>query len=66
MMPTSELLSDAMKAITFRLTGASDDKANAVRDRILSAIKGRRVEELMTLADDVIPQLLDDVRKESQ
>lgn len=66
MMPTSELLSDAMKAITFRFTGASDEKANAVRDRILLAIKGRRVEELMTLADDVIPQLLDDVRKESQ
>lgn len=66
MMPTSELLSDAKKAITFRFTGASDEKANAVRDRILQAIKGQRVEELMTLADDVIPRLLDDVRKESQ
>jgi HAD superfamily hydrolase (TIGR01490 family) len=66
MMPTGELLSDAMKAVTFRFTGASDDKANAVRDRILSAIKGRKIEELMTLADDVIPRLLDDVRKESQ
>lgn len=66
MMPTSELLSDAWKAITFRFTGASDDKANAVRDRILQAIKGRGVDELMTLAGDVIPRLLDDVRKESQ
>lgn len=66
MMPTRELLSDAGKAITFRFTGASDDKANAVRDRILQAIKGQRVEKLMTLADDVIPRLLDDVRKESQ
>ena len=66
MMPTSELLSDAKKAITFRFTGASDDKANAVRDRILQAITGSRVEELMALADDVIPRLLDDVRKESQ
>lgn len=66
MMPTSELLSDARKAITFRFTGASDDKANAVRDRILQAIKGHRIDELMTLADDVIPRLLDDVRKESQ
>ncbi|MDJ0496674.1 MAG: HAD-IB family hydrolase [Acidimicrobiia bacterium] len=66
MVPTSELLSDAWKAITFRFSGASDEKANAVRDRILSAIEGRSVEELMTLGDDIIPQLLDDVRKESQ
>ena len=66
MMPTSELLGDARKAITFRFTGASDEKADAVRDRILMAIKGRRTEELMALADDVIPRLLDDVRKESQ
>ena len=35
MMPTSELLSDASKAIAFRFSGASDEKANAVRDRIL-------------------------------
>jgi len=66
MMPTSELLSDARKAIAFRLSGASDDKANAVRDRILIAIKGRHVDELTALAADVIPRLLDDVRKESQ
>jgi HAD superfamily hydrolase (TIGR01490 family) len=66
MMPTNELLADAWKAITFRFSGASDEKANAVRDRILSAIKGRAVEELMTLGDDIIPQLLDDVRNESQ
>ncbi len=66
MMPTSELLSDAWKAISFRFSGASDDKANAVRDRILQAIRGRGVDELMALADDVIPRLLDDVRKESQ
>lgn len=66
MIPTSELLNDARKAITFRFTGASDDKANAIRDRILDAIRGHRVDELMTLADNVIPRLLDDVRKESQ
>jgi HAD superfamily hydrolase (TIGR01490 family) len=66
MMPTRELLSDAAKAITFRFSGASDEKADAVRDRILNAIKGRTVDELMTLADDVIPRLLDGVRKESQ
>lgn len=66
MMPTRELLSDAAKAITFRFTGASDDKANAVRDRILEAIRGSRSEDLLALGDDIIPRLLDDVRKESQ
>lgn len=66
MMPTSELLADARKAIAFRFSGASDDKVNAVRDRILSAIKGRTIDELTALGDDVIPRLLDDVRKESQ
>ncbi len=66
MMPTSELLSDAWKAITFRFSGASDDKANAVRDRILQAIEGRGVDELMALSDYIVPRLVDDVRKESQ
>jgi len=66
MMPTSELLGDARKAIAFRFAGASDERSNAVRDRILQAIKGRTVQELEALAADVIPRLLDDVRKESQ
>ncbi|MDX2468636.1 MAG: HAD-IB family hydrolase [Acidimicrobiia bacterium] len=66
MISTGELLADAGKAITFRFTGASDEKADAVRDRILMAIKGRGAEELLAMADDVIPRLLDSVRKESQ
>lgn len=66
MISTAELLSDGWKALSFRFTGASDDKANAVRDRILEAIEGRSIDELMALAGDVIPRLLDDVRKESQ
>ena len=66
MMPTRDLLADGWKAITFRFTGASDDKANAVRDRILEAIRGTHKTDLLALGDDIIPRLLDDVRKESQ
>lgn len=66
MMPTRDLLSDAMKAIQFRFTGASDEKANAVRDRILEAIEGATVDDLTALGGDIIPRLLDDVRNESQ
>ncbi len=66
MMPTRELLNDAGKAVAFRFSGASDDKANAVRDRILGAIAGQEVEDLLALGEDIIPRLLDDVRNESQ
>lgn len=66
LMPTRDLLSDAWKAITFRFSGASDEKADAVRDRILEAIQGRTAAELMALGEDIIPRLLDNVRKESQ
>lgn len=65
-MPTRDLLSDGMKAIHFRFTGASDEKANAVRDRILEAIEGATVDDLTALGGDIIPRLLDDVRNESQ
>ena len=66
MVPTRDLLSDARKAIAFRLAGSTDDKANGVRDRILEAIEGRTVEQLAALGEDIIPRLLDDVRNESQ
>ncbi|HZJ47592.1 MAG TPA: HAD-IB family hydrolase [Acidimicrobiia bacterium] len=66
MVTTRELLDDATNAILFRLGGSSDDKADAVRDRILEAIKGRQVTEVEKLGDEVIAQLLDAVRRESQ
>lgn len=66
MVPTRQLMTDARKAIAFRLAGSSDDKANGVRDRILEAIEGRTVEQLAAVGDEIIPRLLDDVRNESQ
>ena len=66
MVPTRDLLSDARRAIEFRLFGDTADKASGVRDRILDAIKGRTVEELAALGDEIIPRLLEDVRNESQ
>jgi phosphoserine phosphatase len=58
LMPTGDLVNDARNAIGFRLAGASDEKTNAVRDRILGAIAGTTVSELRALGDDVIPRLL--------
>lgn len=66
LVPTAELLDDAWKALTFRLRGSTDDRVDAVRDRILKAIKGARVEELEALGDEIIPHLLERVRNEAQ
>ncbi len=66
MVTTRELLDDATNAVLFRLGGSTDEKADAVRDRILEAIQGRPVAEVEELGDEVIAQLLEAVRRESQ
>lgn len=66
MIPTRELLSDAVNAIAFRLAGASDEKSAAVRDRILHAVEGAEQADLLSLNEEIIPQLLGKVRPESR
>ncbi|HEY7628065.1 MAG TPA: HAD family hydrolase, partial [Ilumatobacteraceae bacterium] len=57
---------DAVGAVTFRLSGASDDVSSGVRDRILGAVKGVRVDDLVALNAETVPKLLDKVRPEAQ
>jgi len=66
MVSTGQLLSDVKGAIVFRLSGSTDDSAGRVRDRVLEAITGATVEDLTALGDEVIPRLVDDVRREAQ
>jgi HAD superfamily hydrolase (TIGR01490 family) len=66
MVPTAQLLRDAGAAVTFKFSGASDDKTEAVKSRILEAIEGVPVDAFTDLADEVIPKLLDDVRREAR
>ncbi len=66
MVPTRDLLRDLRGAILFRFSGSTDDSAAGVRDRVLAAIKGTTVEDLTAIGNDVIPRLVDDVRRESQ
>lgn len=66
MMPTRQLLSDVASALVFKLQGASDEKTATVRERVLSAIAGVRVDDLRGLGDDILPRLLDGVRRESR
>ena len=66
LIPTRELLSDATNAITFKLVGATDERSEAVRDRILHAVEGAEQAQLTALNEDIIPQLLEKVRPESR
>jgi HAD superfamily hydrolase (TIGR01490 family) len=66
LLSTPELIGDAANALTFRLTGGSDDQPAQVRERILDAVAGRRREELTALNDDILPRLLDSVRPETR
>ena len=63
---TRQLVDDAANAVAFKFSGASDEKTEAVKQRILDAIEGIPVTALTDLADDIIPRLLDDVRREAR
>ena len=66
MVPLRELLHDVVWALTFRLSGASDDRSIALRERILSAVEGADQEQLREMGDQVLPQLLEKVRPEAR
>lgn len=66
LMPTSQLISDAANAVAFKFTGASDDKTEMVKSRILEAIAGVPVSTFTDLADDILPKLMADVRREAR
>lgn len=65
-VPTSQLLLDIANAVAFQFAGASDDKTEAVKQRILEAIEGTEAQTLLDLADEIIPKLLHDVRREAR
>lgn len=61
-----ELLIDASSAVIFRLLGASEERSEATRDRILNAVAGHSVDELVSFGRDVVPQLLAKIRPEAK
>jgi HAD superfamily hydrolase (TIGR01490 family) len=65
LVPTTHLVKDAGGALAFRLAGASDDTSEGVRDRILGAVTGVRVDDLVALNIDLVPKLLEKVRPEA-
>ena len=66
LMTSRQLARDSAGALAFRLTGASDDKIDKLRQRILGAVAGNRQAELVALNPDILPKLLDKVRPEAR
>jgi len=66
LIPTGDLASDGVKAVSFKLFGATDESSEAVRDRILQAVEGAEQEELTALNEEIIPRILERVRPESR
>ncbi len=66
LIPTEVLLRDAWGAFTFRLAGASDEKSETTRDRILNAVAGLRQDDMLALNEEIVPRVLAKVRPESK
>ena len=66
LVPTTQFARDALSALAFRLAGASDDTSTGVRDRILGAVRGVRVDDLLSLNADIVPKLMERVRPEAK
>lgn len=65
LVPTHQFVVDAFRALQFVLAGADDDTSIGARDRVLAAVKGVKVDDLVALNADIVPKLMDRVRPES-
>ncbi len=73
MMPTHELVRDALTAATFKFRGdhgrrddARRSPSDAARDRVLGFIGGQRQDDLAALNERVLPVLLGKIRPEAR
>jgi HAD superfamily hydrolase (TIGR01490 family) len=66
MIPTADVVSDGLKAVSFKLFGATDERSESVRDRILSAVEGTDQADLIALNEEIVPRILERVRPESR
>ena len=65
LVPTHQFARDAAGAVAFKFAGASDQTSEGVRDRILGAVKGVRLDDLVALNADIVPKLMAMVRPEA-
>jgi HAD superfamily hydrolase (TIGR01490 family) len=66
LVPTGQFARDALGALAFRFSGASDGTTDQTRARILSAVKGAQQSELIALNAVIIPKLLERIRPEAR
>ena len=65
-MPTRQFVRDAGAALRFKLRGSTDRTTEDVRARILAAVKGMRVDDLVALNSRILPKLLAKIRPEAR
>jgi len=65
-VPRRQLVRDAAAALSFKVRGSTDDTTDAVRERILGAVQGMRVDDLVGLNEEVLPKLLAKIRPEAK
>ena len=63
---TIDFAKDALQALKFRLSGSSDQSSMDVRERILAGVAGKREEDLVSLNEMVLPELLSMIRPEAR
>ncbi len=66
LVPPGQFVRDAAGAMSFWFAGADDDTSEGVRDRILGAVKGVRLDDLVALNASIVPKLLGKIRPEAQ
>lgn len=65
-VPKRQLMKDIANAVVFVVAGASDERSAKVRERILAAVAGAPVQDIVALGDAFIPHLADTVMPEAQ
>jgi HAD superfamily hydrolase (TIGR01490 family) len=65
-VPTSEIVGATAEALAFRMVGATDERSDEVRMRMLAKVEGASVAELDAVAQTVLPKLVERVRPESR
>lgn len=66
LIPLTDLLRDGAEALSFKLFGATDERSESVRDRILQAVEGIDQAELIAMNEEIVPRILEKVRPESR
>ena len=66
LVSTRQFVRDAGAALRFKLRGSTDHTTEDVRARILAAVKGMRVDDLVALNSRILPKLLAKIRPEAR